>query len=64
MNTQNKESGSTDAPATADAIALLKADHRAVEKLFDAFEKAADGDLDAKGTLARRACEELRFDCR
>ncbi|GJH05906.1 hemerythrin domain-containing protein [Paraburkholderia terrae] len=57
MQTQNK--GSTSAEAHADAIALLKADHRAVEKLFEAFEKAADGDLDAKGTLARRACEEL-----
>ncbi|OUL94130.1 cation-binding protein, partial [Paraburkholderia hospita] len=47
MNTQSKESGSTDTPAASDAIALLKADHRAVEKLFDAFEKAADDDLEA-----------------
>ena len=57
MKTQNNESAS--AEAQADAISLLKADHRAVEKLFEAFEKAEDGDLDAKGTLARRACEEL-----
>lgn len=42
-----------------DALVLLEADHRAVEKLFTAFEKTADGDLDAKGTLVRRACEEL-----
>jgi len=42
-----------------DAIELLKSDHRAVEKLFDAFEKARDDDLEAKGTLAQRACEEL-----
>jgi len=44
---------------TNDAIELLKADHRSVEKLFDAFEKARDDDLAAKGTLAQRACEEL-----
>jgi hemerythrin superfamily protein len=42
-----------------DATRLLTDDHRAVQKLFDAFEKADDGDLDAKGTLVRRACEEL-----
>jgi hemerythrin superfamily protein len=42
-----------------DAIAILKADHEAVEDLFDAFEKTDDGDLDAKGTLVRRACELL-----
>jgi hemerythrin superfamily protein len=42
-----------------DAIAVLESDHRAVEKLFAAFERTADDDLDAKGTLVRRACEEL-----
>jgi hemerythrin superfamily protein len=42
-----------------DAIAVLKADHAAVEDLFEAFERADDGDLDAKGTLVRRACELL-----
>jgi hemerythrin superfamily protein len=42
-----------------DAIAVLESDHRAVEKLFDAFERTAEDDLDAKGTLVRRACEEL-----
>ena len=56
METQNS---ANNAPGAVDAITLLKADHRAVEKLFDAFEKAKDGDLDAKGALARRACEEL-----
>lgn len=45
--------------STHDALALLEADHRAVEKLFDAFEKAGDDDLDAKAALAQRACEEL-----
>ncbi|MEX3934079.1 hemerythrin domain-containing protein [Paraburkholderia phymatum] len=42
-----------------DAIELLTSDHRAVEKLFDAFEKTGDDDLEAKGALAQRACEEL-----
>jgi hemerythrin-like domain-containing protein len=42
-----------------DALELLMSDHRTVEKLFDAFEKADEDDLDAKGTLARRACEAL-----
>ncbi|TCG04592.1 cation-binding protein [Paraburkholderia steynii] len=48
-----------EANAPSDAIALLKADHRSVERLFDAFEKTGDDDLEAKGTLAQRACEEL-----
>lgn len=42
-----------------DALVLLEADHRAVEKLFKAFERAEDDDLDAKATLAQRACEML-----
>jgi hemerythrin superfamily protein len=46
-------------PPAGDAIALLKADHRTVERLFEAFERASDNDLEAKGTLVRRACEEL-----
>jgi hemerythrin superfamily protein len=41
----------------ADAIALLKADHREVDELFKKFEKAkGDG---AKERLARRICLEL-----
>jgi hemerythrin superfamily protein len=57
----NKElaTGSARSNNSTDAIALLEADHRAVEKLFEAFEKASDDDLAAKGTLAQRACEEL-----
>jgi hemerythrin superfamily protein len=46
-------------PATKnqDAIALLKEDHRAVEKLFNEFEGAkGEG---RKETLARRICLEL-----
>ncbi len=40
-----------------DAIALLKADHRVVEELFEKFE-AASGD-GAKRKLAERICMEL-----
>ncbi|MGE0741793.1 MAG: hemerythrin domain-containing protein [Hyphomonadaceae bacterium] len=42
---------------SADAIALLKADHRAVEELFEAFE-AAKGSK-AKQRLAHEICMEL-----
>src|SRR6185312_3532148 len=40
-----------------DAISLLKADHRRVEKLFGAYEKADDERK--KGELVRQICEEL-----
>jgi hypothetical protein len=40
-----------------DAIALLKADHREVEGLFEKFEKARDGER--KKALARQICTEL-----
>ena len=46
-------------PNTDDALELLIADHRAVEKLFTAFKQAKEDDLEAKATLAQRACEEL-----
>lgn len=43
--------------ASKDAIALLKEDHREVEKLFEEFEKAkGDG---RKQKLARKICLEL-----
>jgi hemerythrin superfamily protein len=42
-----------------DALTLLEEEHRAVEKLFDAFERAADDDLERKATLVQRACELL-----
>lgn len=42
-----------------DAVALLKADHRAVEKLFGQFEKAKDDDH--KKALAGMICLELRI---
>jgi len=40
-----------------DAIALLKADHRKVEDLFEKFEKARD--RDRKRDLVRQICTEL-----
>ncbi len=45
--------------APQDALKWLEAEHRAVEKLFEAFEKADDGDLERKSTLVQRACELL-----
>ncbi|HLZ76710.1 hemerythrin domain-containing protein [Phenylobacterium sp.] len=41
-----------------DAVALLKADHRAVEKLFSQFEKAKNDER--RKALADRICLELR----
>lgn len=40
-----------------DAIALLKADHRAVEELFEKFESAKSPDK--KAALAKQICSEL-----
>jgi hemerythrin superfamily protein len=42
---------------TPDAVALLKADHRAVEELFEKFEKAS-GDA-TKQKIAEQICMEL-----
>lgn len=41
-----------------DAIALLKADHRKVEDLFDKFESASDG---KKQAIAEQICTELKI---
>ncbi|EPR17629.1 hemerythrin [Sphingobium indicum IP26] len=46
-------------PQFTDAIALLKADHRKVEDLFEQFEKA--GSPARKKTLARQICLELKI---
>ena len=43
--------------AHTDAIALLKADHRTVEDLFERFEKATGG----KRELAGQICTELKI---
>lgn len=45
------------ATAKKDAIALLKEDHRKVESLFEAFEKARKADR--KMALAQEICTEL-----
>jgi hemerythrin superfamily protein len=46
-------------PGSQNALDFLQADHRSVEKLLDAFKKAADDDMEAKAALAQRACEAL-----
>ena len=62
QSASKKTSGKTAKSAPAgrgpDAVALLEADHRAVEKLFAQFEKAKDDDR--KKALADRICLELR----
>lgn len=45
-------------PTYTDAIALLKADHRTVEGLFEKFESARD---DKKQALAQQICNELKI---
>lgn len=45
------------APKNPDAIALLKADHRKVEDLFEQFESARGGKSKAK--IAQQICMEL-----
>ena len=42
-----------------DAITLLKADHKSVEKLFKQFEKAGDGAHRAKRDIVDKVIEEL-----
>ena len=41
-----------------DAIAMLKADHRKVEELFEKFESARNG---SKQKLAQQICDELKI---
>ncbi len=64
MSTTTKakpRSGKTNADAGTDAIALLKADHRAVRKLFEEYESLAknDGDESERQALATRICTEI-----
>lgn len=54
MARANPPKAANDAPR--DAIALLKQDHRVVEKLFDQFEDADDDELQA---IAERICQLL-----
>lgn len=46
-------------PRKPDALDILAADHRAIEQLFDAFERADANDFERKNTLVQRACELL-----
>jgi len=55
--TTGTTAATTGRQADSDAIALLKADHRKVEKLFQQYP-AADSD-DSKVSLARQICNEL-----
>lgn len=63
-NAKNRASGRKAAAKKAaptrknDAIALLKADHREVEKLFAQFERARDEGQ--KGEIAQQICMALR----
>jgi hemerythrin superfamily protein len=56
--TAARSAAKTPARKGPDGVALLKADHRAVEKLFGQFEKAKDEDR--KKALADKICLELR----
>jgi hemerythrin-like domain-containing protein len=47
-------------PKAPDAIALLKADHSAVSKMFEAYEKLGDRAKAKKLKLARTICDELK----
>lgn len=47
-------------PASQDAIALLKADHTQVDKLFKQYDKlAGEGSPEEKSALAQQICTEL-----
>lgn len=63
-NTKTKARGSnskTTAKTASDALALLKADHKAVRELFDEYETLSkqDGDDAEKQALAARICMEI-----
>lgn len=55
---RSKSTSKRSSTSQRDAIQLLKADHREVEKLFDQFTKARSGER--KLQLAARICMELR----
>ena len=51
---------SSSGPATQDAFALLKADHKTVKALFKEFEDISDdGDDEQKSDLVHHICNEL-----
>lgn len=61
-----KKKGTRGSESGSDALALLKADHAAVKKLFKEYDKAAssDGDEATRGELATRICLELTVHAR
>ncbi|WP_250515364.1 hemerythrin domain-containing protein [Caballeronia sp. INDeC2] len=46
-------------PRPIDALDMLEAEHRAIEQLFDAFERAERDDFERKNRLVQRVCELL-----
>ena len=56
--TKASSGSKTRSRATQDAIALLKADHRKVQQLFDQFEKSRSAST--RLSLARQICTELK----
>jgi hypothetical protein len=46
---------------TANAIELLKQDHKAVEELFKQFEEVKDSDEDAAAQIIESVCAELQI---
>lgn len=57
--TANASKSTTSGSRRHDAIALLKEDHRAVEKLFKRFERAGDGAVQEKRHLAASMAADL-----
>lgn len=55
--TEHKKSKSKS--KSTDALALLKEDHRAVQKIFKEFAKAKSHDGSNKAELVKTACQEL-----
>ncbi|SAK61877.1 cation-binding protein [Caballeronia temeraria] len=46
-------------PRPTDALDMLEADHRAIEQLFEAFERTDRNDFERKNRLVQRACALL-----
>ncbi|MDX2028332.1 MAG: hemerythrin domain-containing protein [Alphaproteobacteria bacterium] len=59
MASRNLKSTKHKSTSGPDAIAMLKADHRKVESLFKAFEKAKAKDPTRKQKIAEDVCMEL-----
>jgi hemerythrin superfamily protein len=52
---------STRGSRAKDAIALLKADHREVEKLFKKFQGLGERAIKTKGTVVQKVCTDLQI---